>query len=34
MQVIHSAHKLAELCSEHREAGRRIGLGTNNGLPP
>ena len=26
MQVIHSAHKLAELCSEHREAGRRIGL--------
>ena len=26
MQVIHSAHKLAKLCSEHREAGRRVGL--------
>ena len=26
MQVIHSAHKLAALCSEHREAGRRVGL--------
>ena len=26
MQVIHSAHELVELCSEHREAGRRIGL--------
>ena len=26
MQVIHSAHKLAALCSGHREAGRRVGL--------
>ena len=34
MQVIHSAHKLAELCSEHREAGQKDRIGTNDGLPP